>query len=174
MIAKIFLLVFGLVSVYAGVDHAQKLKVLLQPANTFMRVEGQIVRVAVHVDRNPGRGQSPGANVQVYEVEFAYVAGGVAKTASALSPMCTYCERADVVRVLGREPDAVQKGTAVPVFVSKLKPDQAFLELARTQDIRAQVYQVLLWLVALPFLAYLFSKVPWTVGSSKNEEHTHD
>ena len=158
LLVKIFLGSLSLLAIANGIDELKKLPTLLLPASAFARINGQVLGVMMKVDHTPGHAESVGTTRRLYAVEFSYRAGQVSRRGNALSPICSYCERNDVVRITGRHPEALNKGTPVTVYVRTSQPEQAFLELPRNEDIRHQVLWTLLWLVGFPIFAYLLSK----------------
>lgn len=158
IVVKVFLTALSLFAIAAGIDELKKLPVMLLPASDFARVDGQVLEVSMKIDRTPGHAENVGTSVRLYAVEFSYVAGNVRRRGNALSPICSYCKREDVVRITGRQPEALEKDGKVDVYVRTSHPDQAFLEMPRAEDLRHQILWTLLWLVGFPIFAYLLSK----------------
>ena len=125
MIARLFGIALALFSVFAGIDELQKLRVLLLPTTEFVRVEGETVGVTSMIDRNPGHAGLAGTNTRVFAVEFKYAIGNAIRTANTMSPYCTFCEGARVVRITGNSPSALEEGTKVTVYVAQSKPGMA-------------------------------------------------
>jgi hypothetical protein len=164
IVVKIFLAALSLIVIYGSIDEIKKLRVMLLPASEFGRVDGRVLAVSAINDHTPGHAAGAGTTVRLYAIEFSYVAGNVTRRGNALSTICSYCARDDIVRITGRQPEALEQGAKVAVYARASQPDQAFLELPRAEDIRHQILWTLLWLVGFPMFAYGLSKA-WDSGT---------
>jgi len=172
MIRRYFLTVIALFSLFAGFDNLRKLQTLSLPATAFVATEGVIRATATSVDHNPGY-EGGSFNTRVFSVTFEYDVGGAKRSSNWVSPVCSLCPAAVVVRATGVRPSQLAQGTRVTVY--KLKEDEsvAYLETPRREDYWQQLGVVVVWLFLVPGFAYVFIRLSLRDESAGEEGKTN-
>jgi hypothetical protein len=158
-VLRIFCSFLAIFFIWGGAQSTAKLFTTLVPKSHFLQVEGRVLEVRTHVDRNPGHGTQVGTNTKVFEVLFTYPSSGKELTANTVSPLCTHCPLENIVAATGVKPSLLTNGKSVTVLVDKNNPSRAFLMLPSNMELLMQGFHSIIFFILAPGFIWFFC---WT------------
>ncbi len=153
---RIFGSLLAIFSIWGGAQNTAKLFTALTTKSQFLEVEGRVLEVRTHIDRNPGYAEQAGTNTMVFEVLFSYPSSGKEITMNTVSPLCTHCPMKDIVSATGLKPSQLTKGKSVNVFVDRNNHSRAYLMLPSSTELLMQGLLSIIFIFFVPVFVWFF------------------
>jgi hypothetical protein len=153
---RIFGSLLAIFCIWGGAQSTAKLFTALTPKSQFLVVEGRVLEVRTHIDRNPGFAEQVGTNTKVFEVLFSYPSAGNELTMNTVSPLCTHCPLENIVFATGVQPSQLTKGKSVNVLVDRNNPSRAYLMLPSNTELLMQGLYGIIFIFLAPAFVWFF------------------